>query len=67
MREMGFRYDPSTAGSSVRFDPPDARDPVSRTISLRSEDSKLIFITSLQPITFHKRTQSNLVPPSHLN
>ncbi|KAI0339768.1 hypothetical protein BDW22DRAFT_1360779 [Trametopsis cervina] len=27
MREMGFTYDPSTAGSSVRFDPPDARDP----------------------------------------
>jgi len=29
MREMGFEYDPSTAGSSVRFDPPDKRDPVS--------------------------------------
>ncbi|KNZ80873.1 hypothetical protein J132_04097 [Termitomyces sp. J132] len=27
MREMGFEYDPSTAGSSVRFDPPDPRDP----------------------------------------
>ncbi|KAG6850951.1 hypothetical protein H0H93_005820 [Arthromyces matolae] len=26
MREMGFEYDPSTAGSSVRFDPPDRRD-----------------------------------------
>ncbi|KIY44417.1 hypothetical protein FISHEDRAFT_30122, partial [Fistulina hepatica ATCC 64428] len=26
MREMGFRCDPSTAGSSVRFDPPDPRD-----------------------------------------
>ncbi|RXW24981.1 hypothetical protein EST38_g912 [Candolleomyces aberdarensis] len=26
MREMGFQYDPSTAGSSVRFDPPDPRD-----------------------------------------
>lgn len=23
---MGFSYDPSTAGSSVRFDPPDPRD-----------------------------------------
>lgn len=34
MREMGFSYDPSTAGSSVRFDPPDPRDPVS-SISLR--------------------------------
>ncbi|KAJ7902148.1 hypothetical protein B0H14DRAFT_1271645 [Mycena olivaceomarginata] len=26
MREMGFEYDPSTAGSSVRFDPPDPND-----------------------------------------
>jgi len=26
MREMGFSYDPSTAGSSVRFDPPDKND-----------------------------------------
>ncbi|EGO00109.1 hypothetical protein SERLA73DRAFT_167949 [Serpula lacrymans var. lacrymans S7.3] len=26
MREMGFTYDPSTAGSSVRFDPPDPKD-----------------------------------------
>ncbi|KAF7376404.1 hypothetical protein MSAN_00055900 [Mycena sanguinolenta] len=26
MREMGFGYDPSAAGSSVRFDPPDPRD-----------------------------------------
>ncbi|KAJ7141469.1 Scd6-like Sm domain-containing protein [Mycena epipterygia] len=26
MREMGFEYDPSTATSSVRFDPPDPRD-----------------------------------------
>lgn len=29
MREMGFSYDPSTAGSSVRFDPRDPRDSVS--------------------------------------
>ncbi|KAJ2925087.1 hypothetical protein H1R20_g11985, partial [Candolleomyces eurysporus] len=27
MLEMGFQYDPSTSGSSVRFDPPDPRDP----------------------------------------
>jgi hypothetical protein len=33
MREMGFQYDPSTAGSSVRFDPPDPRDSV-RVFSL---------------------------------
>ncbi|OCH91443.1 hypothetical protein OBBRIDRAFT_753183 [Obba rivulosa] len=26
MEGMGFKYDPSTAGSSVRFDPPDTRD-----------------------------------------
>ncbi|PPQ87476.1 hypothetical protein CVT25_008212 [Psilocybe cyanescens] len=26
MREMGFEYDPSTAGSSVRFDPPNKAD-----------------------------------------
>ncbi|KAF7321790.1 hypothetical protein MKEN_00700800 [Mycena kentingensis (nom. inval.)] len=26
MRELGFEYDPSTAGSSVRFDPPDPKD-----------------------------------------
>ncbi|KAF8844311.1 hypothetical protein BDN67DRAFT_765829 [Paxillus ammoniavirescens] len=26
MREMGFEYDPSTAGSSVRFDPPNPGD-----------------------------------------
>ena len=26
MREMGFKIDPSTAGSSVRFDPPNLKD-----------------------------------------
>lgn len=26
MREMGFSYDPATAGHSMRFDPPDPRD-----------------------------------------
>ena len=26
MREMGFEIDPSTAGSSVRFDPPNPKD-----------------------------------------
>ena len=29
MREMGFDYDPSTAGSSVRFDPPNKNEKVS--------------------------------------
>lgn len=32
MTEMGFAIDPSTAGSSVRFDPPDKRDKVSRRL-----------------------------------
>ncbi|KAJ3984757.1 hypothetical protein F5890DRAFT_1474338 [Lentinula detonsa] len=26
LTDLGFKYDPSTAGSSVRFDPPDPRD-----------------------------------------
>jgi len=26
MKEMGFQIDPSTAGSSVRFDPPNQKD-----------------------------------------
>ena len=30
---MGFKYDPSTAGSSVRFDPPHPGDRVRSTIS----------------------------------
>lgn len=34
MRGLGFSCDPSTAGSSVRFDPPDPRDPVSETLRL---------------------------------
>lgn len=29
MRVMGFTYEPGTAGSSVRFDPPHPGDPVS--------------------------------------
>ena len=28
MTDMGFTYVPSTAGSSVRFDPPNLKDPV---------------------------------------
>lgn len=35
MVELGFDYDPSTAGSSVRFDPPNKADPVSRIQSNR--------------------------------
>ncbi|KAJ7593977.1 hypothetical protein C8J56DRAFT_925684 [Mycena floridula] len=26
MKDMGFTFDPNTAGSSVRFDPPDPKD-----------------------------------------
>lgn len=52
MREMGFGYDPSTAGSSVRFDPPDPRDKVSFTIS---QVIGLITWSVSQSITIHKR------------
>lgn len=37
MRDMGFKYDPSTAGSSVRFDPPNPEDRVRSTISQCNE------------------------------
>ncbi|KAF6763057.1 hypothetical protein DFP72DRAFT_1030216 [Ephemerocybe angulata] len=40
MREMGFEYDPSTAGSSVRFDPPNPKDS-SITIHKPHPDSTL--------------------------
>ncbi|KAG6860761.1 hypothetical protein C0995_007793 [Termitomyces sp. Mi166 len=43
MREMGFEYDPSTAGSSVRFDPPDKGDPVNGLIPAHPDPT-------LQPI-----------------
>lgn len=50
MREMGFEYDPSTAGSSVRFDPPDKRDKASRLSFLY-----LCVLKELKPISVHKR------------
>lgn len=34
MRELGFEYDPSTAGSSVRFDPPNGTDRVCNLLYL---------------------------------
>ena len=40
MREMGFKHDPSTAGSSVRFDPPDPKDRV-------CDISQLVHLASL--------------------
>ena len=36
MREMGFEMDPSTAGSSVRFDPPNPKD---RSITFHKRES----------------------------
>ena len=42
MREMGFEMDPSTAESSVRFDPPNPED---RSITFNKRWSgKLLFI-----------------------
>ncbi len=49
MREMGFTYDPSTAGSSVRFDPPDSRDPVSVCLL----DTHLAVLISLPFLVCH--------------
>ena len=54
MREMGFEYDPSTAGSSVRFDPPNKNDRVSiffKWVFMRLTVSNYVS----QSITFHKR------------
>jgi hypothetical protein len=34
MKDMGFKHDPSTAGSSVRFDPPNPKDPVRQNIQV---------------------------------
>lgn len=55
MQEMGFTIDATTAGSSVRFDPPDSRDKVGNLPS--SFPPKLTFDRRLKPITFHKRAQ----------
>ena len=38
MKEMGFTYVPSTAGSSVRFDPPSKGDPVRDFSYLQQSD-----------------------------
>ena len=50
---MGFTYDPSTAGSSVRFDPPDPRDAVS--VVLYATAILLMLPVAVKPITFHRR------------
>jgi len=52
---MGFKYDPSTAGSSVRFDPPNPGDRVSYT---NSQVTGLIKWSVSQSITIHKRASS---------
>jgi hypothetical protein len=52
MRDMGFEYDPSTAGSSVRFDPPDKGDRVRfNVLGTQGPYTEL----PTQSITFHKR------------
>jgi hypothetical protein len=52
MRDMGFSYDPSTAGSSVRFDPPHDGDRVCDSVYQEFyHDAEL----ATQSITFHKR------------
>lgn len=43
MREMGFHMDPSTAGSSVRFDPPNPKD---RSITFHKRKSWVFLILS---------------------
>lgn len=55
---MGFTYDPSTAGSSVRFDPPDPRDAVS--MPLWTACIRLLMVV-VQPITFHRRAPLSLL------
>lgn len=44
MREMGFEYDPSTAGSSVRFDPPNKNEKVGVYWVLCFVSTRLILI-----------------------
>lgn len=64
---MGFKYDPSTAGSSVRFDPPNPKDKVSFA---NSQVIGLITRNISQSITFHKRALFSvllLIPPVHVD
>lgn len=65
MRDMGFSYDPSTAGSSVRFDPPHEGDRVCYPVYQEFDhDAELL----TQSITFHKRMYNlaDLAPFSYL-
>lgn len=46
---MGFEYVPSTAGSSVRFDPPSGTDRVRVIFILRFVAASLSFVSSSRP------------------
>lgn len=64
---MGFKYDPSTAGSSVRFDPPNPKDRVSFA---NSQVIGLITWNISQSITFHKRAFLSvllIIPAVHVD
>ena len=52
MTELGFSYDPSTAGSSVRFDHPKYSDRVSTFVFLQSPS---LLTLDVKSISFHKR------------
>jgi hypothetical protein len=58
MQEMGFKYDPSTAGSSVRFDPPNPKDPVRWTFRAIYFSADWIRL-SLSPSTDVRRPSSS--------
>ena len=56
MTEMGFTVNPSTAGSSVRFDPPNPKDRVRiHTPLWPINENHSDLSLHIQPITFHKR------------
>lgn len=65
MEGMGFKYEPSKAGSRVRFDPPNKNDPVSSLLSsnpLRSRSLILFFSrwrsinVSIAPLTLTEQS-----------
>lgn len=57
MRELGFEYDPSTAGSSVRFDPPSGTDRVCNLLcmlllysDIEYKNTRQSLSTSVRPV-----------------
>lgn len=68
MTEMGFTYDPSTAGSSVRFDPPSKGDPVSKfVVSFKTSTLQLpslLHFTSVSKVLFFGKL-SNFFGTAH--